>query len=195
VQPRLLRTGLSLEYATLGWNAVGIVVLIGAAIAARSVALAGFGLDSGIEIFASLVVIGELAASSTEASRQRAERKIGYAFVGLAVYLTGQAVVSIVAHVHPYSSPVGMVWLAASAVVMFLLAYGKARTGRALDHPVLLAESKVTVLDGALATATLIGLALNAAAHWWWADIAAGAVIVAYGIREADHLLRTRRAP
>jgi len=185
----LLRRGLRLEYATLGWNVVGIFVLAGAAIAARSLALAGFGLDSAIEIFASLVVIGELAESSTEASQLRAERRIGYAFVALAVYLTGQGVVSIVTGAHPHSSPVGIGWLAATAVVMFALAYGKDRTGRALQHRVLLAESKVTIVDGALATATLVGLTLNAALGWWWADIAAGVVIVGYGIREAVKLL------
>ena len=73
---------------------------------------------------------------------------------------------------------------------MFSLAYGKHVTGRALDHPVLRAEAKVTVVDGALATATLLGLTLNAALGWWWADVAAGAVIVVYGVREGLHLLR-----
>ena len=186
----LLRRGLRLEYATLGWNVVGIVVSLVAAVAARSVALAGFALDSGVEIFASLVVVGELKGTSDAAGQQRAEHRIGYAFLALAVYLTGQAVVTVVAGVHPYSSPLGIAWLTASAVVMFALAFGKSRTGRALEHRVLQAEAKVTVMDGALATATLVGLTLNAALGWWWADVAAGAVIVGYGLREGLHLLR-----
>jgi divalent metal cation (Fe/Co/Zn/Cd) transporter len=186
----LIRRGLRLEYATLGWNVVGIVILAATAIAARSVALAGFGLDSAIEIFASLVVVGELSGSSTESSQQRAERRIGWAFVALAIYLAVQAIVSVAADVHPDSSPVGIAWLALTAAAMFALAYGKHVTGRALDHRVLLAESKVTVVDGALATATLLGLTLNAALGWWWADVAAGVVIIGYGVREAVHLLR-----
>jgi divalent metal cation (Fe/Co/Zn/Cd) transporter len=190
VPARLVRRGLRLEYATLSWNVVGIIVSLVAAVAARSVALAGFALDSGVEIFASLVVVGELKGTTSEASQRRAERRIGYAFLALAVYLTGQAIVTIVAGVHPYSSPLGIGWLAASAVVMFGLAYGKAVTGRALEHRVLQAEAKVTVVDGALATATLLGLTLNAALGWWWADVAAGAVIVVYGVREGLHLLR-----
>jgi divalent metal cation (Fe/Co/Zn/Cd) transporter len=190
VRAGLLRRGLRLEYTTLGWNVVGIVVSLAAAAAARSVALAGFALDSGVEIFASLVVVGELTGASSEASQRRAERRIGWAFLALALYLTGQAIATIVADVHPYSSPFGIGWLAASAVVMFALAYGKAATGRALDHRVLKAEAKVTVVDGALATATLLGLSLNAALGWWWADVAAGAVIVVYGVREGVHLLR-----
>jgi divalent metal cation (Fe/Co/Zn/Cd) transporter len=190
----LLRRGLRLEYATLGWNVVGVFVTFGAALAARSVALAGFALDSCVEIFASLVVIGELRDSTTEERQQSAERRIGYAFVFLAVYLAGQALVSLLADVQPYSSPVGIAWLGATAVVMFGLAYGKAATGRALEHRVLQAEAKVTVVDGALATATLLGLTLNAALGWWWADLAAGAVIIGYAAREAAHLLRLRSA-
>jgi divalent metal cation (Fe/Co/Zn/Cd) transporter len=187
---RLLQRGLRLEYTTLGWNVVGIVVTLGAAVAARSVALAGFSLDSGVEIFASLVVVGQLAGTTSEASQQRAERRIWYAFLALAAYLTVQAIATLIADLHPYSSPVGIGWLAATAIVMFSLAYGKAVTGNALDHRVLRAEAKVTVVDGALATATLIGLTLNAAVGWWWADVAAGVVIVGYGLREGVHLIR-----
>jgi divalent metal cation (Fe/Co/Zn/Cd) transporter len=190
IRAALLRRGLRLEYTTLGWNVVGIVVSLVAAVVARSVALVGFALDSGVEIFASLVVVGELKGTTSGASQQRAERRIGCAFLALAVYLTGQAVVTLVADVHPLSSPLGIGWLAASAVVMFALAYGKVVTGRALEHGVLQAEAKVTVVDGALATATLLGLTLNAALGWWFADVAAGAVIVLYGIREGVHLIR-----
>ena len=186
----LLRRGLRLEYATLAWNVVGIIVTLIAAVAARSVALAGFALDSAMEIFASLVVVGQLAGSATAASQRRAERRIGFAFLALATYLVGQAIVNVVASVHPDSSPLGIGWLAATAAVMFALAYGKAVTGRALEHPVLRTEAKVTVIDGVLATATLAGLAINAATGWWWADIAAGSVIVAYGLREGLHILR-----
>jgi divalent metal cation (Fe/Co/Zn/Cd) transporter len=68
---------------------------------------------------------------------------------------------------------------------MFTLAAGKARTGRALDNPVLRTEGRVTLVDGILAAAVLLGLTLNAAADWWWADPAAGYVLVCYAVREA----------
>ena len=57
IDARMLRRGLRLEYATLGWNVVGCVVLAATAIATGSVALAGFGVDSAIEIVASVVVV------------------------------------------------------------------------------------------------------------------------------------------
>jgi divalent metal cation (Fe/Co/Zn/Cd) transporter len=182
------RRGLALEWATLVWNVAGIVVLAIAARAARSVALVGFGLDSLVEIFASMVVVWELTGVDPD-RRHRALRLIGGAFVALALYLTVQATFVLAVGAHPHTSPLGMGWTGATFVVMALLALGKRRTGHALDNPVLVTEGKVTLVDAALAGATLLGLAANAAFHWWWADPVAGFVIVFYGAREARHLL------
>ena len=183
MRARLLRRGFVLEYVTLGWNVAGIIILAVAAVAARSVALAGFGLDSLIEIGASTVVIWELSGTGEDRQR-RGLRLIGYAFAGLAVYLLVQSTVVLVAGYHPRPSVPGIVWTAVTAVAMFALAAGKARTGRALDNPVLRTEGRVTLIDGILATAVLAGLVLNAAAGWWWADPAAGYVLVYYAARE-----------
>ncbi len=71
---------------------------------------------------------------------------------------------------------------------MFSLADGKARTGRALGNPVLTTEGRVTLVDGILAAAVLFGLALNAALNWWWADPAAGYVLVWYAGREVREI-------
>ena len=158
----LLRRGRILEGITLGWNVVGIVVLAVAAVAARSVALAGFGLDSLIEIGASTVVLWEL--SGTGQDRRRALRLIGGAFVALAAYLAIQSVLVLVTGYRPGHSVPGITWTALTAAVMFALAAGKARTGRALSNPVLITEGRVTLVDGILAVAVLAGLALNAAA-------------------------------
>jgi divalent metal cation (Fe/Co/Zn/Cd) transporter len=179
----LLRRGFLLEYLTLAWNVAGIVVLAFAAIAARSVALAGFGLDSLIEIGASTVVIWELSGTGVQRQR-RGLRLIGYAFAALAVYLLGQSTVVLATGYHPHHSPLGIAWAAATAVAMFALAAGKARTGRALGNPVLTTEGRVTLIDGILAAAVLLGLTLNAAVGWWWADPAAGYVLVYYAARE-----------
>jgi uncharacterized membrane protein YkvA (DUF1232 family) len=180
---RLSRTGYVLEGVTLGWNVVGIIVLGFAAIAARSVALAGFGLDSLIEIGASTVVLWEL--SGTGAERQRkALRLIGIAFIALAVYLAVQSTYVLATAHHAKHSALGIIWTAVTAAVMFGLATGKARVGRALDNPVLRTEGRVTMVDALLATAVLAGLALNAGLGWWWADPLAGYVILFYGLKE-----------
>ena len=108
----LLRRGFALEFVTLGWNVIGVVVLAVAAIAARSVALAGFGLDSLIEIGASTVVIWELSGTG-QARQRRALRLTGYAFAALAVYLLVQSTVVLAAGYHPRHSAVGIGWTAA----------------------------------------------------------------------------------
>ena len=183
----LVRRGFALEWATLGWNVAGIVILAIGAVTARSVALAGFGLDSLIEIGASTVVIWEL--SGTGADRQRRGlRLIGYAFAALAIYLLVQSTVVLATGYHPRHSVLGIGWTAVTAAVMFTLAAGKARTGRALGNPVLQTEGRVTVIDGILAVAVLLGLILNAAAGWWWADPAAGYVLVYYAAREVREI-------
>lgn len=181
--PALLRRGLQLEYLTLAWNVVGTVVVVRAAIAARSVALAGFGLDSLIEIVASLVVVWQLTGVSHDRER-RALRLIGGAFVALALYVLAQSGYTLGTRAHPAPSAIGITWLAATLIAMVLLAWGKDRTGRALDNPVLLAEGHVTLIDAYLAAAVLLGLVLNAVAGWWWADPLAGLVIVYYGFTE-----------
>ena len=187
VRAALLRRGFALEYATLGWNVVGIVVLAVAALAARSVALAGFGLDSLIEIGASTVVIWELSGAGVVRQR-RALRLIGGAFAFLAVYLLVQSTWVLIEGYHPHHSSLGIIWTAATAMVMFALAFGKARAGKALDNPVLVTEGRVTFIDGVLAVAVLAGLILNATLGWWWADPAAGYVLVYYALREAREI-------
>ena len=145
----LLRRGFALEYATLSWNVAGIVVLAIAAITARSVALAGFGLGLIIEIGASAVVIWELSGTGEQRQR-RALRLIGYAFAALAVYLLVQSTVVLAAGYRPRHSLLGIAWTAVTAAAMFALAVGKARTGRALGNPVLQTEGRVTLIDGIL---------------------------------------------
>jgi divalent metal cation (Fe/Co/Zn/Cd) transporter len=179
----LLARGLLLEYATLGWNVVGSVVVLAAAVVARSIALAGFGLDSLIEIVASLVVVWQLKAAD-ERRERTALRIIGVAFLLLAFYIAVQSLLVLVTGFRPRHSLLGIGWLTATAVVMFALAYGKRVTGRALGNRVLETESRVTIIDGYLAVAILVGLVLNAAVGLWWADPLAGFVIVFYGFRE-----------
>lgn len=186
---RLLRRGRLLEWVTLLWNVVAVVVLAVLSLATSSVALGGFGLDSFIEIGASTVVLWELCGTG-DARQRRALRLIGVAFVALGVYLLVQSTVALVTVHHAIPSVGGIVWTSITAVVMFTLAAGKQQTGRALGNPVLETEGRVTFIDGLLAVAVLVGLSLNATLGWWWADPVAGYVIVFYAFREAMHIRR-----
>lgn len=185
----LLRRGLQLEYATLAWNVVGSVLVLAAAAAARSVALAGFGLDSLIEILASAVVVWQLKGSD-KAREQRALRLIGTAFILLALYIGAQSAYVLAVAFRPHHSQVGIVWLALTALAMFTLAYAKSSTGRALGNRVLQTEARITLIDGLLAVAVLVGLVLNAALGWWRADPLAAYAIVYYGLREGRAALK-----
>ena len=163
--PNLVQRGLYLEYATLGWNVVGSVIVLSSAFAARSVALAGFGLDSLIEIFASVVVVWQLKGVDQNREEQ-AMRYIGLAFFALAVYILGQSAYVLISATHPETSVTGIAWLTATLFAMLLLASGKRITGRQLGNPVLMKEGYVTLIDAALAAAVLAGLVINAAVGW-----------------------------
>jgi divalent metal cation (Fe/Co/Zn/Cd) transporter len=179
----ILRRGLYLEYLTLLWNIVGVVVVGIAAMRAHSVALAGFGLDSLIEIFASMVVIWHLRDIGQD-SEKTALRLIGVAFIALTVYLIAQTAYTFYTGGKPAPSVSGMAWLVATVAVMLLLAWGKNVAGNQLNNPVLIAESRVTVIDAYLAAAVLLGVGANALFGWWWADPMSGLVVVYYALIE-----------
>lgn len=188
-QATLLKRGLYLEYITLGWNVVGTVIVIIAALASNSVALAGFGFDSLIEIFASVVVVWQLKGVNLNRERL-ALRLIGVAFLILTLYVFIQSVHTLLVQTKPDTSVIGLIWLVATFFLMLSLSWGKYRTGKMLVNQVLLTEGRVTLVDAYLAGAVLVGLILNALLGWWWADPLAGLVIVYYGIREGWHALK-----
>jgi divalent metal cation (Fe/Co/Zn/Cd) transporter len=112
-------------------------------------------------------------------------RIIAVAFVLLAICTAAQTIFVHGSRSHPAHSVLGIAWLAVTVVVMFALAAGKRDTGRRLGTPVLLTEARVTGIDAALAAAVLLGVALNAAAGWWWADPLSALVILVYEGRHA----------
>ncbi len=189
----LLHRGLLLEYITLGWNVVGTVIVIAAAIAAHSVALAGFGLDSLVEIGASTVVIWQLNGIHDK-REQLALRFISVAFFALAIYIFTQSARTLLLLAHPSTSALGIAWLSLTLVAMLALAAGKHSAGTKLGNKVLATEARVTLVDAYLAASVLLGLVCNALLGWWWADPLAGLVIVFYGLIEGSHAWKEARA-
>jgi hypothetical protein len=120
------------------------------AVSPCSFALAGFGLDSLIEIGASTVVIWQLKGAGEDRKR-RALRLIGAAFFALALYVLMQSSRTLLAHAHPDTSIPGIIWLALTVAAMLALAFGKARVGAQLDNPVRRTEARVTLVDALLA--------------------------------------------
>jgi divalent metal cation (Fe/Co/Zn/Cd) transporter len=186
----LNRRSLHLAYASAGYNLLEGVVAVVAGTGATSVALLGFGLDSFIEVSSALVVIWQFRARVPEARERLAMRGIAVSFFALAAWITFDTVRSLIAADRPDPSPLGIGVAAASVVVMPLLVAAKRRTGRELGSATVLADSVQTLLCTWLSAAVLVGLLLNAALGWWWADPVAGLVIAAVALREAREAWR-----
>ena len=177
-----------LQFATIAWNSAEVFVTVGLGVAANSLALVAFGLDSLIEVFASLVVIWHLGAFGSvpsDARTTRALRLVAIAFGVLSVSLFAGSARGLWTGSEADSSIVGIAYLAATAIVMFTLARWKRRAGVALDVAPLISEASVTFLDGLLASGILVALALNTAFGWWWADPIAAAAVGVLAAREA----------
>ena len=183
------KKALILEYLTLGWNVAGCIIIISAAITSSSISLFGFGIDSIIEIFASLVVIWQLK-SVNKIREAMAMRLIGIAFLLLAVYLIVHSILGVTHRAQPHPSGMAIVWLIITAITMFLLAFGKSVAGIAINNAIVIKEAKVTAVDGLLALAVLIGLLFTKYFEWWWADIAVSVILAVYSILEAMLALR-----
>jgi divalent metal cation (Fe/Co/Zn/Cd) transporter len=193
-QSNLRRRAFRLEYVTVLWNSLEGVASIVAGLLAGSVSLVAFGLDSSVEVFASLVVIWELRGVDRGRER-RALRLIGAGYLVVAVYVAWDASRALINGAHPAASPVGMVLLTATVFVMAGLGVAKLRVGRRLQSPTVQADGRFSLVDGSLALAVLIGLALNAGLGWWWADGVLALLIAILAAREGVEAWRGRDEP
>jgi len=188
---RLETTGRRWEYATTSWNVLEATMSIVTGLLASSLALVAFGLDSTVEVFASLVVLWHLRGAdeaSDPARARRAMRLLAIAFGSLGVYLTVDSIHGLLSHAEARTSPLGMVFLGATVVIMFVFAWAKRRTGLALGNRPLVANARMAAVDGLLAAGILIALALDALLGWWWADPVAAGVVAVITLNEAREL-------
>ena len=188
-----LRRALHLEIATLGWNVVEGAVAVGAALAAGSVALLGFGLDSFVECASAAVIVwrireerrADVDEEHVEALEHRARKLVAGSLAALAAWVTFDAIKALWLREHASRSPVGIALTMVSIALMLFLARAKRRTAAALESRALEADAFQTTACFWLSVATLGGLALNAAFGWWWADPVAALVIAFFIGREA----------
>jgi hypothetical protein len=180
---KVVRRANVLNRLTIGWNAIEGIVAIAAGLAASSASLIGFGLDSGIEVSAALVLAWRLHQERKEGCQMpaddRARRLIAWSFSALAVYVSLSAIVDLGERNEPEASTIGIAIAALSLVVMPVLAAAKKRVALSLSSQAAVAEAAQTNVCTMLSAALLIGLSANAALGWWWADPIAGLTIAA----------------
>jgi hypothetical protein len=174
VRARLVRRGLALSVVALVVVSVEAGVSLSAGVAAGSVALLGYGVDSVIEFVSGLASLWRLAADGDAAKRVRAERLtsrvIGACFLALVLYVLVDASVTIVRHVPPRPSVLGIAVAILSLIAMPVLARAKRRVAVGLESRALRGDAAQSSLCAYLSAILLGGLALNALAGWWWAD-------------------------
>ncbi len=192
LRPHLLVRALRLEYLTVGWNVVEGVIAIAAALAAGSVALLGFGIDSFVESASGSVLIWRLLAErrATDAERiehveRRAQRLVAASLALLAAYIAWDSITSLVAGERPEPSLVGIVLAAVSLAVMWWLARQKRRVGIALGSRAMTADAFQTDACFWLSLFLLVGIGANALFGLWWADPLAAAGMAVFIAREA----------
>lgn len=198
---QLLQRALGLEYLTVGWNLIEGTIAVSAALAAGSVALLGFGIDSFVESSSAAVLIWRLAVERSgarsgceiERIEERALRLVGLSLFLLALYVAMDALAAIWWRERPTVSMIGIVLTSVSIGVMWWLARAKRRTARALGSRALEADSFQTSACWYLSLVVLGGIALNAAFGWWWADPVAALGMTYFLLREGREAWRAQR--
>lgn len=175
---------------TIAWNTLEAAVAIAGGVAAGSIALVGFGLDSVVEVASAVVIAWRLTQNGPEhASNERAERRavrlIAISFFAIAVYVAVDALGTLLGfREEPRHSPIGLAITALSLMVMPTLAWAKRRVAARMGSVALRADAAETQLCTYLSAVVLLGLAANAVFGWWWMDPVAGLVVAALAIRE-----------
>lgn len=194
-----------LNRLTIGWNLVEGVVAVAAGVVAGSVSLVGFGLDSGIEVSAALVITWRLRqerrGECMEPVDRKAARLVALSFLALAGYVAVESARDLLTASRPDTSVPGIVLAVLSLLVMPWLWRAKARLAPVLGSRAAVSEARQTMLCAQLSAVLLAGLALRAGLGWWWADPVAAlgiaALAVAEGLRTwgAETLAHTCCAP
>lgn len=187
---RLGRRAQLLAATSVGYNIIEAVIAITAGLVAGSVALVGFGLDSVVEVSSGLIILWQFRHRLPESRERQALRLMAISFFALAGYVGFESVRALLGSHDPDDSPVGIGLAAASLVIMPFLSWAQRRTGKALGSNAVVADSTQTLLCTYLSGVLLVGLVLNAALGWSWADPLAGLIIAAVAVKEGREAWR-----
>jgi divalent metal cation (Fe/Co/Zn/Cd) transporter len=183
---RLVRRARTLSILSIGWMTVEAGVAIVAALAAGSVALLGFGLDSLIELASASTILWLYTGSrdSSNAAEHRAQQIVAICFSALALYLAFDAISTLAGGSHPHVSWPGAVVSAGAIVVMPMLARAKGHVATQLGSGATAGDAAQSWLCAIIAAAALVSIVANAVLGWWWLDPIAGLGIACLAVRE-----------
>jgi len=181
---RLGRRAQLLAATSVTYNLVEAIVAVSAGLAAGSVALVGFGLDSAVEVSSGLIILWQFRHTLPESREHQALRLISISFFALAAYVGFESARTLLTGNHPEHSTVGIALATASLVVMPFISWAQRRTGKALGSNAVVADGTQTLLCTYLSAVLLAGLVLNSTLGWAWADPVAGLIIAGVAIRE-----------
>lgn len=175
-----------LAWSGNGWHVVEFAIAVGAGLAAGSVALIGFGIDSVIEALAGGVIVWLFSGGrgSSRTAERRAQQLIASSYALLVLYIAVEATRDLIGSNHPEASWIGVGLAAFTAPTMPLLARAKRNVGRKLNSSATVSEANQNMICAYLSIALLAGLLANALLGWWWADPSAALVIAAVAAKE-----------
>jgi divalent metal cation (Fe/Co/Zn/Cd) transporter len=161
-------------------------IAVAAGILAGSIALIGFGIDSVIEGFASLVIVWRFTGSRllSRKAEERAQKLVALQFFLLARYVGGEAIQKLVTGEQAETSWIGIGLVTTSVIGMPILGIAKRRLANTLGSVATRGEGTQNLLCAYLAAAVLVGLLGNALFGLWWLDPAAALLIAGVAIRE-----------
>ena len=195
-----LRSGVRLEVLTVVWMGLEALLAIGAGIAARSVLLTAFGLDSVIELLSGVTLLWRLSSEARgsdttriEDVERRATRISAVLLDLLCTYLVLVGVGGLLARLHPDASALGVAVAASAVVAMPILAWRKRRVNVSIQSPALRADIAETITCAYLAAATLVGAGLNLIAGWWWAEYVAALALLFFIGMETKEAIEAAR--
>jgi divalent metal cation (Fe/Co/Zn/Cd) transporter len=183
---RAARRARMLSWLSLAWMGAEGAIAIVAGILAGSIALIGFGNDSAIEGFASLVIVWRFTGWRllSQAAEERAQKLVAIQFFLLVPYVSAEAIHKLVTGEQPETSWLGIVLVTTSLIGMPLLGIAKRRLADQLGSVATRGEGTQNLLCAYLAAAILVGLLGNTLFGLWWLDPLAALVIAAVAVRE-----------
>ena len=176
-----------LQAAVISYNLLEGLISVTAGIIAGSTALVGFGLDSAIEVSASIAVLAHLWRSREDEAldwERRVAVYVGLTLMALAVFVAGRAVYDLTTGSEPDESYLGIGIAVASLLIMPVVSRYEHSLSHRINSRALEAESRETLVCSYLSATLLAGLGVHALFDWWWADPVAALVMVVVIARE-----------